>query len=186
LLLAADPNVCSRFMITPQRDGKVGGDALASNGLGAFLGFACSAFMRHDYLLGRANCQAFLATEFTLHEDNPVFANGMWTPAQKDASAEVARKFSPGGLRPEFLPIIPLLGDAAVPETLEPWPRHQLDPEIYRDAIEARFKAVLEYEGSSGILTAGVSWLAAHLGERGLADFAIDQIKKALASAGLS
>jgi hypothetical protein len=37
LLLAAGPNIFSRFMITPRRDGLVGGDAIASDGLGAFL-----------------------------------------------------------------------------------------------------------------------------------------------------
>ena len=85
LLLAADPDVFSRFMITPMRDGEVGGGALASNGLGAFLGFACPAFMRHDYLLGRANCQRYLRSSLVLAEDNPVFA-GMWTDQQKRRS----------------------------------------------------------------------------------------------------
>ena len=108
LLLAADPDVFSRFMITPMRDGEVGGGALASNGLGAFLGFACPAFMRHDYLLGRANCQQYLRSSLVLAEDNPVFA-GMWTDQQKQSLGVVS-----DGER--YLPVIPLIGDAAVPE----------------------------------------------------------------------
>ncbi len=51
--------VFSRFMLSPMRAGLTGGDAIASGGLGAFIGFACPDFMRFDYLLGRANCQAY-------------------------------------------------------------------------------------------------------------------------------
>ena len=42
---------------------------------------------------------------------------------------------------------------AAIDEVTEPWPRHALDPETYRDAIEKRFKAVVG--GSVGITGAG-------------------------------
>jgi hypothetical protein len=178
LLLAADPNVFSRFMITPKRDGHVGGDAIASDGLGAFLGFACSAFMRHDYLLGRANCQEFLRSSFLLHEDNPVFENA-WTADQKQALGQDVK-----GDR--YLPIIPLLGNAAVPETRDPWPRHLLDPSIYRDAIEKRFKAIVEFEGSGGIVSGTASWLVAHLGEREVADLVINAMTKALKDSGLN
>ncbi len=177
LLLAADPEVFSRFMITPMRDGRVGGGALASDGLGAFLGFASPAFMRHDYLLGRANCQEYLRSSLVLAEDNPVFA-GMWTAAQKRALG-VER----GGGR--YLPIVPLIGDAAVPEMTEPWPRHVLDPEIYRDPIERRFKAIVEAEGSGGLVSSAALWLLAHFGERKLADLIIGAIKNALKQAGL-
>jgi hypothetical protein len=48
----------------------VGGDAIASAGLGAFIGFACPAFMRFDYLLGRKNCQKFLRDEFVPGDHN--------------------------------------------------------------------------------------------------------------------
>ena len=177
LLLAADPDVFSRFMITPMRDGQVGGAALASDGLGAFLGFASPAFMRHDYLLGRANCQEYLRSSLVLAEGNPVFA-GMWTDAQK-------RSF---GIRSDgvrYLPIIPLIGDAAVPEMTDPWPRHVLDPEIYRDPIERRFKAIVEAEGGGGLVSSAAIWLLAHFGERKLADLIIGAIKDALKQARL-
>ncbi|HTV90882.1 MAG TPA: patatin-like phospholipase family protein [Stellaceae bacterium] len=177
LLLAADPDVFSRFMITPQRDGRTGGDALASAGLGAFIGFACAAFMRHDYLLGRANCQRYLGSEFVLHEANPIFANGVWSEAQKQTLGIVA-----DGER--FLPVIPLLGDAAVPETPEPWPRHQLDPKIYADAIEARFKGIVESEGG-GLIGSSIAWLVAQLGEAKAADLVISRMTQALTAAGL-
>jgi hypothetical protein len=159
------------------RDGKVGGGALASNGLGAFIGFASPAFTRHDYLLGRANCQAYLRTELVLAEDNPVFA-GMWTAEQKAALGVAS-----GGVR--YLPIVPLLGDAAVAEMTEPWPRHALDPEIYREPIERRFKAIVEAEGSGGLVSHTVLWLLGHFGERKLADLLVGAMKDALKEAGL-
>jgi hypothetical protein len=179
LQLAADPNVFSRFMITPERDGRVGGDAIASDGLGAFLGFACPAFMRHDYLLGRANCQEFLRSTFVLHEDNPIFQNGIWTPTQRQSLGVTVQ-----GQR--FLPIIPLLGDAAVPESTDPWPRHLLDPTTYSDAIESRFKAIVDFEGSGGIVSSTASWIIAHLGEEKVADLVVNAMKKSLKDSGLN
>lgn len=179
LLLAADDNVYSRFMITPQRNGKIGGPAIASDGLGAFIGFACPAFMRHDYLLGRANCQEFLRKTFVLPEVNNVFKD-MWTNDQKTAHGIPDGK---GGL---FLPLVPLLGNATVPETTDPWPMRALDPEIYRDAIEKRFKAIVEFEGSGGVISSTLSWILAHFGEGKVADFAIKAMKNALTDAGLA
>jgi len=165
-------------MITPKRDGHVGGDAIASDGLGAFLGFACPAFMRHDYLLGRANCQEFLRSSFLLHEDNPVFENA-WTAAQKQALGKSVN----GEL---YLPIIPLLGNASVPESLDPWPRHLLNPTAYRDAVERRFGRIAEFEGRSGILSRTVALIIAHLGEGKVSDLVVNAMNKALTDAGLN
>jgi hypothetical protein len=178
LLLAADPNVFSRFMITPKRDGRVGGDAIASDGLGAFLGFACPAFMRHDYLLGRANCQEFLRSNFLLHHTNPVFKNA-WTAAQKQSLGKSVNEEL-------YLPIIPLLGNANVPESLDPWPRHLLNPAIYRDAVERRFSRIAEFEGRSGILSSAVALIIAHLGQGKVGDLVVNAMNKALADAGLN
>ena len=178
LLLAADPNVFSRFLITAQRDGKTGGDAIAANGLGAFIGFACPAFMRHDFLLGRKNCQDFLRETFVLHQDNPVFA-GAWTPAQTQQHKVIVN----GEVH---LPLIPLLGDAAVPETPASWPKHQLNPDSYHEAIENRFKAAVEFEGSGGAISSTLAWLIAHFGEDKVADLAINKMKQALKDADLA
>jgi hypothetical protein len=178
LRLAADAKIFSRFMITPRRDGKIGGPALASDGLGAFLGFASPDFMRHDYFLGRANCQAFLQKTFALPATNRIFT-GMWTDQQKnDLGIQ-----DPSGL---FLPLVPLLGNAAVPESTAPWPKHALDPEIYRDDIENRFKAIVEFEGKGGTISSSLAWILAHVGESSVADFAINAMKRALSDAGLS
>jgi hypothetical protein len=178
LLLAADPNVFSRFMVVPQRDGKTGGDAIAANGLGAFIGFACPAFMRHDFLLGRKNCQDFLRSQFVLHEDNPVFA-GAWTAAQKQQHQVLVD----GQVH---LPLIPLLGDAAIPETQAAWPKHQLNPDSYHEAIEARFKAAVEFEGSAGAVSSSLAWIIAHFGENTVANLAVNKMKQALKDADLA
>ncbi len=83
LLMAGDEKVFSQFMLTPTRGDLTGEDAIASGGLGAFIGFACPAFMRFDYLLGRQNCQRFLRETFVLSEENPVFKD--WSAADRQA-----------------------------------------------------------------------------------------------------
>ncbi|WP_199553811.1 patatin-like phospholipase family protein [Sandaracinobacteroides hominis] len=83
LTLAADPNVYSRFMLSPLRaaaDGSTltGGDALASGGMAAFAGFLSESYRHHDFLLGRRNAEYFLRTYFSLPETNPLFDKEYW------------------------------------------------------------------------------------------------------------
>ncbi len=177
LVLAADEKVFSRFMLTPQLGTSLGEAAIASAGLGAFIGFACADFMRYDYLLGRKNCQDFLRSTFVLADANPVF-DGVWSADQKAALA----KYADAG----FLPIIPLMGPCAVDETLDPWPKGKLDPERYRSAIERRFRAVSETELSGGALRMILGWLAAHAAQGSVTDYVIGLIKSYLAEARLS
>ncbi|PYE14091.1 patatin-like phospholipase [Paraburkholderia silvatlantica] len=72
LALALDDSVFSRFLIAPSRkrsDGTRDPSSafdLASGALGGFGGFLDEEYRRHDYLLGRRNCQQFLANYFTL------------------------------------------------------------------------------------------------------------------------
>ena len=174
LVLAADERVFSRFMLTPQLGTKLGEQAIASAGLGAFIGFACPDFMRYDYLLGRKNCQDFLRNSFVLANDNPLF--GAWTEAQREQFR------SPGN----FLPIIPLVGPCAVDETLDPWPKGKLDPERFRDPIERRFRAIFETEISGGPLRAVLGWIAAHAAQASFTDYVINQMKQYLVAAGLA
>jgi len=180
LLLAADKSVYSRFMLTPSRDGRIGGDAIASAGLDAFLGFASKDFMIHDYLLGRYNCQSFLRKEFRLSADNTLFEK--WHEPERPPFAD----------KDGDLPIIPLFGQASVDETMPSWPAGKLDPEDYRAAIELRAKAILAV-AEPGLLSAigkppgplgqFVGWLARvglQLSEQRIADFAVDAMKKSL------
>jgi hypothetical protein len=176
LLMAADSRIFSRFMLTPTRGDFTGEEAIASGGLGAFIGFACPAFMRFDYLLGRRNCQDFLRKTFVLDDDNPVF-KGFWSDNDKanfrgDAGAGK-------------LPIIPLVDQAAVPETLDPWPKGKLNPEQYRDGIEDRFRAIFELELSGSVLRSILSWVGAHTTQKQAADYVIEAMQAYLNKAGL-
>ena len=174
LTLAADERVFSRFMLTPQLGAKLGDQAIASAGLGAFIGFACPDFMRYDYLLGRKNCQDFLRDSFALAADNPLF--GGWTTEQR-------QMYRAGG---NFLPIVPLVGSSAIPETLDPWPKGKLDPERYRDPIERRFRAIFETELSGGPLRAVLGWIAAHAAQGSFTDYVIGMMKKYLTESNLA
>jgi Patatin-like phospholipase len=175
LLLAADKNVCSRFMLTPTRDGLTGSPAIASAGLGAFIGFACPDFMRFDYLLGRHNCQDFLRKTFVLDRDNPVFAQ--WSAGDKTNFR--------GAAHPGSLPVIPLLDDAAVDQTLDPWPKGKLDPKQFRGTIEARFRTIFQRELSGPFLRSILAWVGAHATEGQAADFVIKSMQKYLDAAKL-
>jgi hypothetical protein len=139
LAMAVEENVSSRFMITARRaragGGEyVGNDAICSSGLGAFLGFMCEDYRRHDYFLGRANCQKFLQDLFAVPAGNPVV--GGWTAAQDQAHG-----FTRDGNRHRRL--IPLVGDAATPEETLPWPENRFDPNMVRDAVTTRVNGLI-------------------------------------------
>ena len=172
ILLAAYPGVYSRFMITALREDNVGDPALATAGMGAFLGFACDAFRRHDYMLGRKNCQDFLRNQFVLPEASPVFRGCL-----DDVPLGQFRFTDSSG---SYLPIIPLVGQARVQETTDPWPKNALDPNKFRGAIERRFTRLLEGEFATGPLANVLVWLAAKIGEQKIADTVIADMQSAL------
>lgn len=77
LLQAQDPEVHSRFMITPRRgsDGRtdgIGAGAISCGLLGGFGGFLDESFRKHDFVLGQRNCQWFLKRHFVLDPENAV------------------------------------------------------------------------------------------------------------------
>ena len=113
LIAAADPNVYSRYLISPSRQklepappNEKAEPALACGLLYAFGGFLDEQFREHDFQLGRRNCQKFLINHFALHPDNPVFGR-----PENAGSAPNARR-----------PIIPLVGSAVVEVKQAPWP----------------------------------------------------------------
>jgi hypothetical protein len=126
LIAASDPDVYSRFLISPKRSRKpeptppsyIPVPDLACALLYAFGGFLDEEFREHDFQLGRRNCQQFLRKHFTLHPDNPVFGlQGRGVAAGDE------------------LQIIPLLGSANEPIELPPWPK--LSEEKLADARAA-------------------------------------------------
>jgi hypothetical protein len=90
-----------------------GAMALASGGLGAFLGFFCKAYRHHDFMLGQRNCQRFLQNSFALSQKNAIFHH-TW-------SAQAKINY-PSLKDDTHYPLIPLVGPAAVEEPLPIWP----------------------------------------------------------------
>ncbi len=86
IALAKKYDSYSRFLVAPNRPIKDGPDingkaALATGGMGGFLGFFNRAFLDHDFRLGRLNAYEFLTSEFVLPDTNPIFT-GTWTETQ--------------------------------------------------------------------------------------------------------
>jgi hypothetical protein len=135
--LAADGNVYSRFMIAPSRRGLNGDASLAGAGLGAFLGFFSEDYQRHDFLLGRRNCQKFLKEWFTLPVTNPLFETQV---ADWDDEKKERFRGKPLGDAPHYQ-IVPLVGDCNIAEACPCWPknRYRLDRATTR-LIERRVK----------------------------------------------
>ena len=142
LTLAEAEDVYSRFLIAPSREGLKGRNAIASGGLGGFLGFFCRDYRLHDYMLGRENCQRFLRDWFVLPstqtktgvcsaEDNPLFKN--WT----QAALNNQRYKSKSKHRQQHRQIIPLVGTAAKAQTPPCWPRGKF---CGHDKLEEKIK----------------------------------------------
>ena len=116
LALAENDEVYSRFMIAPSLkddQGQAVDPAMTSAILGGFGGFLAEDLRRHDFQLGRRNCQRFLSQYFVLPETNPVFSD-MNETRRADACLRDAqgspRLFKDKTSR--LLPLIPLHGTA--------------------------------------------------------------------------
>ena len=151
LSLAADDKVYSRFMIAPSRTDAQDNSiepAMASAVLDGFGGFLSQAFRRHDFQLGRRNCQNFLRRHFCLPENNPLFDS--WRdPASRDryyvrdGSGNLVAYTTADPTR--MLPIIPLMPDVAGEIPLYTPPRAtSVDMNALEKLIDSRLKAVAE------------------------------------------
>ena len=181
LLLAANNDVFSRFMITARRGELAGSPALATSGLGAFQGFLCRDFREHDYLLGRRNAYDFLKNQFALPDSNPIFV-GTWTDDQK-------RKFGTTSGGVNYLPLIPLFGTAATPPKYPVWPAGKFDPDTLADPIKERVKAVVSAlentEITSNILIKAILWPIVSQLDAKMFDAMMAAIKKSLKDSNL-
>jgi predicted acylesterase/phospholipase RssA len=137
LLLALDGKVGSRFLLTagrrrtlpglPEAHRQAWGEAaLATAGLGAFLGFIDRRLRVHDYLLGRSNALGWMRRHFTLPAGNPLFAGFGATPE--------AAPFLVGGR----LPVIPVVPGPAAAQPAWPVPGADLDDLQRRTATRLR------------------------------------------------
>jgi len=111
LALAQDEDVYSRYLVAPVgpdladfSEPASGSRAIASGGVGGFLGFIDPSFMAYDFDLGRCNAHAFLKKHLAIPEaaNNPLFS-GTWSNAHKMTYGHV----DASGAR--SLPLIPLM-----------------------------------------------------------------------------
>ena len=137
--LAHDPSVYNRFLIAP-----VGSNSppaaqywIAGGPMQGFFGFLHKEFRKHDYQLGRRNCQRFLQRDFRLPGENPIVAQGYADLLTTQGAAWLDQDGR--------LPIIPLIGDVAQEEPLCDWPAGQFKVEELSDAIGARVEAIFRY-----------------------------------------
>ncbi len=153
LELAASPDVFSRFMIAPSRKDEIGKSmdpAIASGVMGGFGGFLHESFRRHDFQLGRRNCQAFLKWRFCLPAINPIVA--IEDPSLREQflvrepDGRVQHFKTTDGKEVPFLPIIPLVGKAAIPI---PKPKPPSGKEIQLDALRKLVKSRVERVGAT-------------------------------------
>ncbi len=149
--LASKPDVYNRYLIAPSRrstnDGSTLEPAMASAILGGFGGFLSESFRRHDFQLGRRNCQAFLRRHFCLPESNPLF--GTWPSAEereewyvREGAAGALMKFKDDDPQ-RMLPIIPLMPSVAAEILPYTAPRGDaVDVEALGGRLDNRLKAV--------------------------------------------
>lgn len=109
---AGDENDFSQYIISPLREGRKNKEpALATATLQQFGGILGTTMRHHDFMLGRRNCQLFLKNHFRIRV-NEAKANPIFRGVEHFANPHDT-----------WLPIIPLLGKAAL-ECPEPeWPR---------------------------------------------------------------
>ena len=183
MALMCDESVFSRFMITPWRSvpgitgTAVGAAAIASSGLSAFAGFMHEDLRWHDYMLGRANCAAFLKSELVLDAANPLFDG--WGELKNDPSYRVIDAKTKAAYLP-IIPVMPALA-AAVPD----WPKPKLDATDLASRFEKRIRAVLAQaqkdELKLGWIGGAVAGLVERLGADGAARSVVKGIEDYLA-----
>ena len=140
LLLAGDPNVFSRFMITAQREGTTaGGKSIATACADAFGGFLHPLFRRHDFLLGRKNCQDFLKNTFFVSDDNHLVAN--WA-INNPTSANI---FSQTGSTTQLVRLIPLYGACQAVEATIAYPKgvFNVNGVVFQNLLKNRIVAIV-------------------------------------------
>lgn len=132
LALAMEDTIYSRFLIAPSRKDRNGEDSsssIACGSLGGFGGFLDIAFRRHDFFLGRRNCQRFLQKHLVLPAANPLFVD--WTVEQKiQFGFEGKTSSGPEQMLP-IIPLMPAINPRISPraEEREPkWPVGVFDP----------------------------------------------------------
>lgn len=155
----------SRFLIAPRRREQTstgehiynGSVAIACGALGGFSGFFDKSFRRHDFFLGRANCQSFLRKYFRVQLENGVPINPLFREGYTKAAIERFKFQDPQeqellknkGEDPSeaiwYVPIIPdvFKGDVEYDELTVPYPKFKIESiDHHKKALLTRFKVV--------------------------------------------
>lgn len=164
LALAAQSKIGSRYLISPSRHKDPGADkqpTLACGELGGFCGFLHEAFRHHDYMLGRLNCQRFLARHFYVDSSNPLitawlsgnpdsaYAGSQYYPANEIAAIGNEQADIKDIVPVPVIPLMPHLRDRAAVlgegNTSLPWPSVYTEQELQtlKRSLRNRFDAVL-------------------------------------------
>lgn len=150
ILDALDERRLDRFMIIPDRDVKgYQKSMLATSGLGAFAGVIDEKIRKHDFLLGRCNCQKFLQEVLRMPveaaKENEIF-NG-----------DENEKFLTG----ETIGLIPLVGSAAKDLERPDWPSYtekeinEMTERVGKD-IDRRMEIIVDIQfKNTGVIKEG-------------------------------
>jgi len=148
IALAENNDVFSRFLIAPFGFGPgkspfSGKAALASGGLGGFIGYVDRSFQHYDYMLGRRNAYEFLKDDFAFPANHHLFNDGNWTDDQRSA-----QRASPNGSGTEYLRMIPLMPELTENPpplmTAATWPKLSELPNALAEKIAERLDAVYQ------------------------------------------
>lgn len=211
LALAKDPYVASRYAIMPVRydekkqvpaSGKRPPEkyAIACGTLGGFGGFLSKAFRHHDFMLGRRNCQRFLAKHFMLPSDpdkgidNPLF--GGWKDPEIRKAFQDEGAFERDGQTQEirYLPIIPLLGKLGDPNytKMPDWPARPADLEknALKCAVTGRVDALkdglIKQYKPAWLLNAGMTFFWWKNKAKWIEEYAMKPVRDSLKTRGIS
>ena len=170
--LMQNDDVYSRAMIAPKRGNVVSDKAIATSGLGAFLGFFSEHYRHHDFVLGRRNAQRFLSSYFGL-------------PADRNPSIDHKTNVRLVDERSDHSPIIPLYGTARDMEVKPaPWPKNVMtNANHLRPELEERLgQSVrhLAHDMGLGFVMRGVVRLGWFRFKRKLSDKVLNQVNAAI------
>lgn len=134
LVQSTSDDIFDRFLIAPIRHRKsdekvVEKNPLASGFFGGFGGFMSHDFRKHDYYLGRKNCQQFLKYYFSIPkayiQGNPIFEGADFDKFSVDLPH--IKGDTQGTKGEKRYPLIPLVDDLGKPEPTVDWPIYKLD-----------------------------------------------------------
>jgi len=192
----------TKFLVAPSRKTILNGEAireqhhLASSPISGFSGFMDEKLRKHDFELGRKNCQDFLRYHFSVKEENIVKRLGEEIPKEAiDRFSYTNPPSTKNGAR--FFPIIPdmktieafnqkfNLEDYGTDATLDypTYPKIDLEEfeQAYKAPIKKRIRSLVRSISRSGILTFAFRLIF----QRKAYKLVIDTVRNSLSEANL-